>query len=123
MATESMINQNNMKPRKNAHIGIDLVAVRRFKKIKKTDYGAWNRVFSEQEWDYAFHDTHSAEHLAGMFAAKEAAMKASGKAGIENLKMFEITHTAECAPRLNKRGYCVSISHDHAYAIAVVLVG
>ena len=103
------------------NIGIDLVAIKRFKKIKKSQYSAWNRVFTEQEWDYAFHDKHSAEHLAGMFAAKEAAMKASGKAGIENLKTFEITHTAEGAPRLNKRGYRVSISHDHAYAIAVVL--
>ena len=105
------------------NIGIDLVAVRRFKKIKKSQYGVWNRVFSEQEWDYAFHDTHSAQHLAGMFAAKEAAMKASGKTGIENMNMFEIAHTPQGAPRLNKRGYCVSISHDHAYAIAVVLVG
>ena len=105
------------------NIGTDLVAVWRFRKIKKSDYAAWSRVFTEQEWDYAFHDKHSAEHLAGMFAAKEAAMKASGKAGIENLKTFEITHTTQGAPRLNKRGYCVSISHDRAYAIAVVLVG
>ena len=105
------------------NIGTDLVAVRRFKKIKKADYAAWSRVFTEQEWDYAFHDKHSAEHLAGMFAAKEAAMKASGRVGIKNLKIFEITHTAEGAPRLNKRGYRVSISNDRAYAIAVVLVG
>ena len=105
------------------NIGIDLVAIKRFEKIKAGDNKAWKHVFTEQEWDYAFHDKHSAEHLAGMFAAKEAAMKASGKAGIKNMKTFEITHTKEGAPRLNKRGYRVSISHDHAYAIAVVLVG
>ena len=107
------------------NIGIDLVAIKRFQKLKAGDYKAWKHVFTVREWTYAFraHHAHVAEHLAGMFAAKEAAMKASGKVGIENLKTFEIAHTTQGAPRLNKRGYHVSISHDHAYAIAVVLVG
>ena len=104
------------------NIGIDLVAIKRFQKLKAGDYKAWKHVFTPSEWAYAFRARHSAEHLAGMFAAKEAAMKASGKVGIENLKIFEIAHTTQGAPRLNKRGYRVSISHDRAYAIAVVLV-
>ena len=103
-------------------IGIDLVAVRRFKKIKKADYDAWRHVFTGNEWKYAFKDTHSAEHLAGMFAAKEAAMKASGKVGVQHMKMFEVSHTAKGAPMLNKAGYQVSISHDFAYAVAVVCI-
>lgn len=102
-------------------VGIDLVAVKKFLKVKKSDYRQWNHVFTDNEWAYAFRDAHGAEHLAGMFAAKEAAMKASGRTGVEHLKLFEVLHTAEGAPRLACAGYQVSISHDRAYAIAVVL--
>ena len=107
------------------NIGIDLIAIKKFQKLKAADYKIWAHVFTRDEWAYAFraHHARAAEHLAGMFAAKEAAMKASRKTGITHFKTFEIEHTAQGAPRLNKRGYRVSISHDHAYAIAVVLVG
>ena len=103
-------------------IGIDLVAVKKFKKIKKSDHSAWRHVFTDQEWGYAFGDSHSAEHLAGMFAAKEAAMKASGKVGVEHMKTFEVRHTVAGAPVIKKKGYQVSISHDQAYAVAVVCI-
>ncbi|MDP3772345.1 MAG: 4'-phosphopantetheinyl transferase superfamily protein [bacterium] len=103
-------------------VGIDLVAVKKFLKVKKTDYWRWSHVFTVNEWAYAFRDVHRAEHLAGMFAAKEAAMKASGRMGVEYLKFFEVRHTARGAPSLRRAGYRVSISHDRTYAIAVVLV-
>lgn len=104
-------------------IGIDLVAIKKFAGIKKTDYTKWDKVFTIQEWAYAFKGSHASEHLAGMFAAKEAAMKAFGHVGVENVKKFEIAHTAVGAPFLNRKRYQVSISHDKAYAVAVVLIG
>ncbi len=103
-------------------VGIDLVAVKKFLKVKQADYRRWSHVFTANEWAYAFRDAHGAEHLAGMFAVKEAAMKASGRAGVQYLKFFEVRHTAQGAPSLRRAGYRVSISHDRTYAIAVVLV-
>ncbi len=104
------------------NIGIDLVAIKKFARVKKTDYAGWNKIFTAQEWVYAFRGTHAAEHLSAMFAVKEAAMKASGRVGIENLKRFEVRHTAVGAPVLNDKGYKVSMSHDKGYAVAVVVI-
>ena len=83
----------------------------------------WDRVFSEAEWAYAFRDAKSAQHLAGIFAAKEAAMKAYGRAGVKEFRSFEVRHNASGAPALAVRGSSLSISHDKHMAIAVVLVG
>ena len=104
------------------NIGIDLVAIQRFRNLKKSDYAKWEHVFTSKEWEYAFRDTHTSEHFAGIFAAKEAAMKASGRVGIAHIKTFEVTHTVKGAPVLNRKGWHVSISHDQAYAVAVVVI-
>lgn len=104
------------------NIGIDLIAIKRFCNLKKSDYAKWKHVFTSKEWRYAFRDTHTSQHLAGIFAAKEAAMKASGRTGITAFKEFEITHMTKGAPVLNHKGYTVSISHDQAYAVAVVIM-
>lgn len=103
-------------------LGIDLVSIRRFKNIHKADYRAWDRVFSEAEWEYGFKDVHTASHLAGIFAAKEAAMKATGKTGKEYFRYFKVTHK-ESAPCVNIKKSALSISHDGQYAIACVMVG
>lgn len=104
------------------NIGIDLVAIKKFRNVTKSDYAKWKHVFTRNEWEYAFRDSHIPEHLAGIFAAKEAAMKASGRTGITGFKEFEIMHTAKGAPVLKRKGYKVSISHDQAYAVAVVVM-
>ncbi len=104
------------------NIGIDLTEIKRFKKIKRSDYPHWERVFSAREWDYAFGDKSSAEHLAAMFAGKEAAMKATGFVGAKNYRKFEITHAPSGAPKINIKGGKISISHNQGLAIAVVLV-
>ena len=105
------------------NIGVDLVSVVRFRKIRQADYTRWTHVFSEKEWAYAFGDARSAEHLAGIFAAKEAAMKAYGKASVKKFRLFEVRHDSSSgAPALTRRGASLSISHDKNMAIAVVLV-
>lgn len=105
------------------NIGIDLIAVAKFKKLKRADYKHWSRIFSSREWKYAFKDKSSAEHLAGMFAGKEAAMKATGFTGVKNYRKFEITHGRDGAPKINTKRCKISISHNQGWAIAVVLVG
>lgn len=108
-------------------LGIDITEIARFKKIKKNDFKNWQRVFTKSEWRYAFSGVKSAERLAGLFAAKEAALKAS--AGIKKsfLSEWEIGHAASGAPKITFRGQgkkwkktLVSVSHDGGKAIAAV---
>ena len=103
------------------NIGIDLIAIARFRKIKESDYQRWSRVFSAREWQYAFQGKRAAERLAGMFAAKEAAMKAYRTAGITGFGKFEVRHTSSGLPYLHQRKASLSISHNAHTAVAVVV--
>ena len=104
------------------NIGIDAVSVKRFRHIKKTEYRYWKRVFTPYEWGYAFTGSHSAERLAGIFAAKEAAMKALRKVGAKEFKKIKISHGKSGEPGINRKGCKVSITHDENMAFAVILV-
>lgn len=112
--------------RRTSHVvrglGVDIVSIARFRRIKKTDYKHWSRVFTKKEWAYAFEGGGHARRLAGMFAAKEAAMKAFGNAGAAHFLDFEISHAVSGTPSLNQKAL-VSISHDERLAIAIVLAG
>ena len=103
------------------NIGIDIVAIKRFKKIKKADRTHWKKVFTDQEWEYAFLRPNPALQCAGMFAAKEAAMKATEKAGSGYFIRHEILHKKSGAPYFKNKRFSLSISHDELYAIAVAL--
>lgn len=103
-------------------VGVDLISADKFTTLTKEDYKHWERVFSPYEWDYAFRDQSFHLHLAGLFAAKEAAMKATGEVGVGNYRTFEISHDETGAPHLELPGSSVSISHDTSMVIAVVLV-
>ena len=102
-------------------LGIDIVSIRRFSKIKKTDYQSWTRVFSKSEWRYSFKDAHFADHLAGIFAAKEAALKAVGKPARDRFRTIAVSYT-KGAPTLNIPTSAVSITHDGGYAVACVFI-
>ena len=103
-------------------IGIDIVSIKKFKRIKESDFKHWQKVFVPKEWQYAFAGKIKyAERLAGIFAAKEAAMKAFGKTGVKNFLAFEITHLPSGAPKLNKPRSKISIAHNQDMAVAVVL--
>ena len=104
------------------HVGIDLISPERFRSITDEQHDHWDHVFSSAEWVYAFRDANSAQHLAALFAMKEAAMKASGEVGAKNYRTFEISHTSEGAPQLNREGMCVSVSHHEDMVVAVVIV-
>ena len=60
-------------------IGIDIVEVERFREIA-TDrtHRFLTNNFTAEELEYCFSFTDAATHLAGTFAAKEAAFKALG---------------------------------------------
>lgn len=112
-------------------IGIDTIRISRIKKaIENAAFK--DRVFTAAEQSYCNGKANSAQSYAGIFCAKEAAVKALG-IGFGSGVMpsdIEIIHGESGAPALNF--YCgaakkfkpytasVSISHDGDYAIAIV---
>lgn len=90
------------------------------------------RVFTQAESDYCRGRADEAESLAGIFAAKEAAVKALGRGnGGFGFCDVEITHDALGAPQLLFHGEAakyasglhadVSITHDGGIAAAIVM--
>lgn len=101
--------------------GVDLVYIPRFKNtIKKTDRTFLSKVFHPSELKNM-----DLEHLAGIFAAKEAVMKAL-ELQPGNWLEIEIRYKlngrpfVEVSERLEKKikDISVGISHDKDYAIA-----
>lgn len=114
-------------------IGTDIVQVDRMAIYMKSDQETWKKVFTEAEYEYALGKIHSRQHLAGMWAAKEAAFKAESMLSVEtsrnfNPLVYEIKHWSNGAPRLQignaAHGYVyhLSISHEKKYAIANVIL-
>lgn len=110
--------------------GIDLVKINRFEKLK-TNNTFMNNVFNENELNYIKRSNYNNSTIAGLYAAKEAFLKAL-KLGINNysLKNIEITHNENNCPEiilhneLQQLNYNISlsISHDDDYAIASVII-
>ena len=108
-------------------IGIDIISIERFKDVKESDFPSWEKFFTEDEWRYAFDSAHTAERLAGIFAAKEAVMKAVGAAVVKRYDLIEIIHNFEGAPTVHlaigeKKYIVVSISHDAGLAVAIAQI-
>jgi holo-[acyl-carrier protein] synthase len=112
--------------------GIDLVEVDRFHNLNphiKTRF--FHRVFTQRELN---DPDQSMQHLAGLFAAKEAAAKALGcgigRVSWQDLEILNdangkpelILHTqaAEAASQSGWRAWSLTISHTRTYALASV---
>ena len=99
-------------------IGIDLVYVPEFQRLLESGGGHLRRMtFRETELQ-----NQSVQHLAGLWAAKEAVIKAS-LAPPQRMIDIEITHDASGRPHatVGTQHFEVSISHDGEYAIAVAI--
>jgi holo-[acyl-carrier protein] synthase len=122
--------------RPTIHLGIDLVEVERIREaISRWGARFLTRVFAEGEIrQRRSHPAAFAQHVAGLFAAKEAGMKALGT-GWRGLSFREIVITREPSgkPRLGFGGRAaqrathlgvreaeVSITHTASTAAAVV---
>ena len=126
-------------------IGVDIVKIERIISLVQKDKN--NKVFSKQELEYAsekvgkksaIQTQHKMyESLAGMFAAKEAFLKAMGEGigGELALGDIEIVHNNIGKPSIERTekieqilkgndfgNIDLSISHDGEYAIAVVQI-
>jgi len=105
-------------------VGIDIVDVSRMEGIMKRFGDRFlNKVFTDKELDYVRKRIRIQESLAGRFAAKEAFIKASGEtAGLREIEVLQ----QGGKPYIVFRGKTyreVSISHERAYAVAVVIIG
>src|SRR3989338_2702891 len=109
-----------MEQLSSMEIGIDIIRIKRFKLLIKGDLKYWGHVFTRQEWEYAFKKSGTAVHLAGIFAAKEAALKATGTKNKTPVS-FELFHKKSGKPFFKNLRLKVSISHDGEYAMAVAL--
>ena len=108
-------------------IGIDIASIERFKKIGEEDFASWRRTFSESEWQYSFSRANPAECLAGIFAAKEAIMKALGGEFVGRFDLIEITHLSDGMPiakikNVDDKKVHISVSHDGGMAVAVAVI-
>lgn len=118
-------------------VGFDLCQIAAIEQMLKEEPACPDRIFNPEERQYAASQARPAQHLAGIFAAKEAFAKAVREAALLGKYYREVTvcHEADGVPllrlsaplaeALSGRGITVadvSISHDGDYAVAAVLV-
>ena len=118
-------------------VGCDLCQVAAMEQMLAGPDGAVERLFDPEERRYAMAQTQPAQHLAGVFAAKEALAKSVRTPGVLGKYHREVvvTHLEDGSPilrlsdtlqatllRLGLRVLDCSISHDGGYAMATVLV-
>ncbi len=98
--------------------GIDIIRIARIEKSLEKD-SFKKAVFTESEIAYS----KNAQSFAGIFAAKEAYLKAVGTGINCRLNTIEILHNSSGKPYINGvEKSDVSISHDGEYAVAVVIL-
>lgn len=113
--------------------GIDIVFIKRFEK-HLNDIKFMQCIFTDYEIEYIQSKANKVQTMAGIFACKEAVLKALGVGlynGIE-FKECSIVHDANNKPyvelndklleyfkKLNVSQIKVSISHDNEYAISI----
>jgi len=102
-------------------IGIDMADIARFRALSRSSLV---KLFSKREIARAKMYKDPAPHLAGMFAAKEAASKALGTKQFPFFTL-EIRHAKDGAPEVWKDGkkvrVSVSITHTRSLAAAIAV--
>lgn len=99
-------------------IGTDIVEISRMEKSLESEHFK-TKVFTQNEIAHC----KRAESFAGLFAGKEAYLKALGIGIDRTLNEIEILHDEKGKPYLNGvENSDISISHDGDYAIATVIL-
>jgi holo-[acyl-carrier protein] synthase len=117
-------------------VGIDIIRVSRIERLLKEKGKRFKeRIFTEAECNYCERFKHRAEHYAVRFAAKEAVRKAISPIfkGYYNYKDIEVVRQEDGMPGIRLHGtlskietqgvmFNVSLTHEHDYAVAIVLL-
>jgi len=110
--------------------GIDLININRFDTLKN-NVSFMKKIFNDNEIEYIKKANYNSKTIAGLYASKEAFLKAIKK-GINDYSLLdiEVLHDDNNAPYIVlknqlKKTYpninmSLSISHDKDYAIAMV---
>ncbi|HAM34842.1 MAG TPA: holo-[acyl-carrier-protein] synthase [Elusimicrobia bacterium] len=106
-------------------IGLDIVEVKRIRKIIRRTPGFLRRVFSPAELSYCRAKKDPWPHFAVRFAAKEAVWKSLGQDGVA-LRDISVVRERTGKPGVlikgrRVRGLRISLSHGEDYAVAVAL--
>ncbi len=115
-------------------IGTDIVNVKRIAKMDIKDF--CKKVFTEDEANYIISKKNPVYTAAGIFAAKEAVVKALGTGFVSDVtyKDIEICHNTQGMPFVLLKNKAkailldlgeemhISISHDGNYAIAFAMI-
>jgi len=108
-------------------IGVDIVEIKRIKKIVRKNKSFLKRMFTSEEITYCFRKKKGVwEHLAVRFAAKEAVWKALGKNNL-SLKSIGIVNSPTGKPIVTLQGkkeknIYLSLSHCDNYALAQAIL-
>ncbi len=118
--------------------GIDIVDISRFERfLREGRDGIFRRLFTDHELEYCGGKKRSAQHYALRFAAKEAFLKACGLGLREGIswKDVEVVNDPLGKPELRLTGRAdeiardlgmkksfTALSHDGAYAVAMVVL-
>lgn len=105
--------------------GIDIIEIKRIKKVIAGNKAFLKRVFTAREIAYCEGKANKYQHYAVRFAAKEAILKALGSKGIALIDI-SIRNTDSGKPeavlsgKLKKmeKNIAVSLSHCNEYAVA-----
>lgn len=118
-------------------IGVDIVEVERIAQAVEGTASLQERVFTESEIRYCSERKARFQHLAGRFAAKEAALKALGTGWSSGIRWQDVESVPDekGKPQLLLHGKAkelfeqsgahqalVSISHTDSHAVAVVVL-
>lgn len=109
--------------------GIDIVEIKRVKKLIEDNNKFRDRVFTKREISYCEGKKKKYEHYAVRFAAKESVWKALGRSGVA-LKNIEVRNEPNGKPCIRiknnglgkKQRVIVSLSHTGNYAVAHSMV-
>ena len=115
-------NQTNTQyPISNTQIGIDIEQISSLPKTNDFRIeGFYIDNFSEKEIAYCILQPNVYSSFAGLFAAKEAIVKANNQYQNIKFKDIVITHNAQGKPEFN--GVTISISHTEETAVAVAVI-
>jgi phosphopantetheine--protein transferase-like protein len=116
------IQQNNTKQQTpNSSIGIDIEQVSALPKtIDFRNEGFYTDNFSEKEIAYCILQPNAYASFAGLFAAKEAIVKANNHYKNSKFNQLIITHNTQGKPTFD--GVNISISHTNDSAVAVAVL-
>ena len=110
-------------------IGLDMCEIARMQRWLEDDYSL-RRLFTEEEQTYIHSKgLTAAQTMAGLFAAKEAVLKALGTGLAIPLTDVEIIHTAAGQPQAQLHGkaaamggsFLLSITHEGDMAAAMAI--